>query len=69
MLPVDLLMDNMSIVKLIKNPEYHHRTKHINVKYKFSRRHFEEELLNVSFVPTESQLAGFLKESLSQSEF
>ena len=36
--PVDLLMDNQSAIKLIKNPEYHHRTKHIKMKYKFVRR-------------------------------
>ena len=28
-----LYMDNQSAIRLIKNPEFHERTKHIDIKY------------------------------------
>lgn len=37
-----LLMDNQSAMKLIKNPQFHKRSKHISVRYHFIRQKFEE---------------------------
>lgn len=33
---VKFLMDNQSAIRLIKNPEFHKRTKHIDVRYHFN---------------------------------
>jgi len=32
-----IMIDNQSAMKLIKNPEFHSRTKHIDVRYHFIR--------------------------------
>ena len=42
--------DNQSTIKFIKNPEFHCRTKHIDVRYCFTRE----------YTPTESQAADVL---------
>ena len=66
---IDLFMDNQSAIKLIKNPEYHHKTKHIDIKYKFVREHFEWGNIDLKFVPTDKQLADFLTKPLAASKF
>ena len=37
----DLYIDNMSALKLISNPEFHQRAKHIDVKYNYVRDCFQ----------------------------
>lgn len=62
-LPV-LHVDNQSTVKLTQNPELHHRTKHIKVKYFFVREKVLEGALQVQYVPAEMQLADLLTKPL-----
>ena len=33
----ELFIDNQSAIKLVRNPEFHQRTKHIDVKFHFIR--------------------------------
>lgn len=40
-------MDNQSAVRLIKNPEFHKRTKHVDVRYHFIREKFEILIWNL----------------------
>ena len=40
--PTTLLMDNQSAIAIVHNPEFHNRTKHINVRYHFLRNKVEE---------------------------
>lgn len=56
----NLLVDNQSAIRLIKNPEFHKRTKHIDIKYHFVRQKFSEGLFNLDYVRTELQLADIL---------
>ncbi|GBL75006.1 Retrovirus-related Pol polyprotein from transposon TNT 1-94 [Araneus ventricosus] len=35
-----LQMDNQSVIRLVKNPEFHSRTKHIDIRYKFIREQY-----------------------------
>lgn len=38
----NLFVDNQSAIRLIKNPEFHKRTKHIDIKFHFVRQKFAE---------------------------
>lgn len=40
-----LLCDNQSAIKLIKNPEFHQRSKHIDIRYHFIRIHTNQAFL------------------------
>ena len=58
----EFFIDNQSAIKLIKNPEFHKRTKHINVKYHFIR----EKYCNGEILPlyVNTQLADLFTKSL-----
>ena len=53
-------IDNESIIKLIKNPEFHCRTKHSDVRYCFMIEKYQEGEINMVYMPTESQAADIL---------
>lgn len=50
--PTPLFSDNQSAIRLIKNPEYHQKTKHIDIQYHVIREHQANGDITVSYVPT-----------------
>ena len=67
--PLELQCDNQSAIQLIKNPVFHQRTKHIDVRYHFIRELQEKGDINVTYVPTEKQLADPLTKPLPNPRF
>ncbi len=61
----ELLIDNQSTVSIIKDPTFHQRTKHIDIRYKFIRDHYNSGELLVNYVPGTDQLADFLTKGLT----
>lgn len=57
-------MDNQSAIRLIKNPEFHKRTKHIDVRYHFIRDKYEEGLFELKYVQTNDQIADVMTKAL-----
>lgn len=57
-------MDNQSAIRLVKNPEYHKRTKHIDVRYHFIREKFEDGMFDLKYVETNEQLADVMTKAL-----
>ena len=64
-----LYIDNMSAIKLIKNPEFHQRSKHIDVKYHFVRDLYEKDVLDVTYVQSDDQAADILTKALCKPKF
>lgn len=64
-----LFGDNMSAIRLIKNPEFHKRTKHIDVMYHFIREKFNEGFFNLNYIPTGDQVADVLTKALPREKF
>ena len=64
-----LLCDNQSAIKLVRNPEYHQRTKHIDVRFHFIRSMQEDGLVDVSYVQTTEKYADGLTKSLDRPKF
>lgn len=62
--PVPMLCDNQGAVKLVHNPEFHPKTKHIAVRYHFVRRAVEEKKISVNYVKSEDQLADIFTKPL-----
>ena len=62
-----LKMDSQSAVALIKNPIFHDRSKHIDIKYHFLRDCVDGGQIVLEFVETGRQLADILTESLWSS--
>lgn len=42
-----IFIDNQSAIRLVRNPELHHRTKHIDVRYHFIRELYEAHIISI----------------------
>ncbi|KAG5870711.1 hypothetical protein JTB14_036174 [Gonioctena quinquepunctata] len=67
--PTKLFMDNQSAIRLVKNTEYHKRTKHIDVKNHYIRERAEDNTLIVCYVASEDQFADNLTKALPKEKF
>ncbi|CAG7826044.1 unnamed protein product [Allacma fusca] len=66
--PTTVFVDNQSAIKLSKNPEMHSRTKHIDVRYHFTRNLIEQGEISVTYIPTTEQLADSLTKPLMKTK-
>jgi hypothetical protein len=64
-----LNVDNTSAMKLIKNPEFHQRSKHIDVKYHFLRDLYNKGEIDVKYVSSDEQLADIFTKALPKPRF
>ena len=68
-LPVDLRVDNKGAISLTENPEFHRRTKHIEVRYHWIREKVESNEIHVSYVSTKDMIADGLTKPLNLQLF
>lgn len=61
---VPLYIDNNSALKLTRNPEFHSRSKHIDVKHHFIREKVDEGVINTQRVDTKDNLADVFTKAL-----
>lgn len=66
--PTTVFNDNQSAIKLVKNPEFHQRTKHIKVKYHFIRENEVQKEVKVKYLETGKQPADMLTKNLTQEK-
>jgi hypothetical protein len=59
----------MLAIALSKNPVYHERTKHIDVKHHYIRECVEDGKVEVDHVCTDDQLADILTKALGHVKF
>lgn len=64
-----LQVDNESAIRLIKNPEFHNRTKHIDIRCKFVREKFLSGQLDVQHCESEVQAADIFTKPLPKFRF
>ena len=64
-----LYVDNQSAIKLAKNPEFHKRTKHIDIRYHYLREKYQSGEINIQYVPSEVQKADILTKPLARDRF
>jgi len=62
--PTCLWIDNQSAIRLVKNPEMHPKTKHIDVRFHYIREQVEEGEIIVDYIPSEEQRADILTKCL-----
>ena len=63
------LRDNQGAIALSRNPGFHARSKHIDIRYHVIRNHVDEETgtINLHYCPTEDMTAKVLTKGLSSS--
>ncbi|GJR24787.1 leucine-rich repeat protein [Tanacetum coccineum] len=66
---VTLKVDNISAIALVRNPVFHGRSKHIDIRYHFIRECVENGHINVEHVSGELQRADILTKALPRLKF
>jgi hypothetical protein len=70
--PTVLHIDNQSAITIARNPEFHNRMKHIDVRYHFLWQVVDDGTLELVYTPTGEQVADMLTKGLpsaSHSKF
>lgn len=67
--PVVLYLDNKSAIDLAKNPVFHGRSKHIDIRYHFIRECVEKGEIIVKHIGTDMQRADVLTKALAVVKF
>jgi hypothetical protein len=62
-------MDSQSAIALSKNPVFHDRSKHIDVRFHFIRECVEDGKLDIEHVRTEEKIADILTKPLARERF
>lgn len=58
--------DNQSAIELNKNNVFHGRSKHVDIRYHYSREMRDKGEIKISYLPTEKMLADLLTKSLTK---
>jgi len=64
-----MLCDNQGAISLAKDNKFHSRTKHIDLRYHFIHEAVEEGKINVTYIPTEDNVADIFTKSLAKLKF
>jgi hypothetical protein len=56
--------DNQACILLAKNPQAHHRTKHVQVRFHFIREKVESKEIKLQYIPTKKQLGDMFTKAL-----
>lgn len=67
--PVHLLCDNQSAIQFVKNPEFHQKTKHIDVRYHFIRECQASGEISISYIETQKQMADNFTKPMAKPRF
>ena len=60
--------DNQGCIALAKNPVFHARTKHIDIKFHFLREKVEEGVIVLKYKPTDEMIADGLTKALGRTK-
>jgi hypothetical protein len=60
--------DNQGSLALANNPDFHARTKHINIRYHFIRQCIEDGLINYQYLETSDMVADCLTKALPRNK-
>ena len=63
-----ILCDNKSTIAMTRNPVYHGRTKHIDIRAHFIRELVADGVISLEFCGTEKQMADIFTKSLMRSK-
>lgn len=61
--------DNMSAISMTKNPVFHNRSKHIELRHHFIRQLVQKEEIQLEFVNTNEQLADIFTKAVASEKF
>ena len=63
--PVTIYEDNQSAICIAKNPQSHHKTKHVDIKYHYVRDKVQDVTIKIQYCPTNDMIADILTKGLT----
>ncbi|GKB39984.1 hypothetical protein Tco_0884926 [Tanacetum coccineum] len=66
---IKIHIDNESTICIVKNPVYHSRTKHIEIRHHFIRDCYEKRLIDVIKIHTDANVADLLTKGFDVTRF
>jgi len=67
--PTEIYCDNKSAIALSKNPVFHGRSKHIDIRFHKIRELIAEKEVVIEYCPTEEQIADIFTKPLKTESF
>ena len=67
--PVDIYEDNQGCLAMANNHRTDALTKHIDVKYHYTRDCIDESLIKIIYCPTDKMIADFLTKPINPTKF
>ena len=67
--PTTIFTYSQSAMRLAINPEFHSRTKHVDVKFHFVREQVVLHSIDIQYLPTQQQIADIMTKALTQDQF
>lgn len=67
--PIKVWCDNMSTIKIARNPIQHDRMKHVEIDRHFIREKLETKVIDLSHISSEKQTADIMTKSFTQGKF
>lgn len=67
--PITIYEDNTGCINIANNPTCHKRSKHIDIKYHFSREQVEQKTVILEYIPTGEQIADVFTKPLPGPQF
>ena len=67
--PLTVYEDNQGAIALAKNPEFHKRTKHIDIRYHFVREKVKDDQVALEYCPTQDMLADIMTKPIPTTQF
>ncbi|KAL5730657.1 hypothetical protein ACHQM5_003455 [Ranunculus cassubicifolius] len=67
--PTTIHCDNKSAIAMTKNPAFHSRSKHIEIKHHFIRDYVNKREIQLEYVNTNEQLADIFTKAVSTEKF
>ena len=61
--------DNQGAIALSKNPKFHKRTKHIDIRYHFVREKVDDGQVLLEYCPTQGMLADLMTKPIPAAQF
>ena len=67
--PTTVMEDNQSCIAMAKNPQYHGKSKHIDIKYHFVRDLVGDKMIKLKYCPTKEMVADILTKGVAREQF
>ena len=64
-----ILTDNQAAIKLAENPEFHKKTKHIDLAYFFTRENMRQKKIRIFYIKSEDNIADIFTKELGAEKF